>query len=134
MIEKNGTNGGAREKLASLVNGSHDSISTQVLLFLKAIFDANMEPIDLATVEGRPEDREVFLNVVELLRDQEMIMGSLDQIVLTITGLRSLKAASASDFRVALFLGNGLPVLAEHEPTELLISILRAHFEEGPNA
>ena len=131
MIERNGTNGDATDVLASIVNGSNGhSTSEQVLLVLKAVHDANMEPVDATSWVGEQEDQEVIIRVIELLCDEELLTGPLEQIVLTLKGLRTLKAASTKDQRVALFLGSGSRVLDVHHPTALLISILRVHLED----
>lgn len=132
MIEKNGANGDATDLLASIVNGSNgQSISEQVLLVLKAVHDANMEPVDVTSLVREQGDQEVVVRVIGLLRDEELLTGPLEQIVLTLKGLRTLKTASTKDQRVALFLGSGSPVSQVHHPTALFISILRVHFEDG---
>lgn len=131
MIEKNGSNGAARTLLASIVNGNDgDGFSTQVLVYLKALYDANGQPIDPETIEDTTEDRHVFLRVLDMLREQEIITGSSDRVMLTTKGIKSLKAASSNNYRVAQFLQYGKSVLTQHHPTELFISILRTHFEE----
>ncbi|MCP4933504.1 MAG: hypothetical protein GY927_04705 [bacterium] len=131
VIKKNGTNGGVTGAFASIVNADNgESASSQILLCIKALHDAHLEPIDLAIIQGKPEDEQVFIKMVELLREHEFIAGPKGRVLLTTKGFKSLKTASANDYRVRRFLNNGQSVLAQHSPTEIVVSILRAHFDE----
>lgn len=131
MTDNNGSRGAAAKLLTSIVNGNDiNGVNTQVLLFLKALHDANAGPIDPETVEGDPEDRSVFFRVVDMLRGGEFIAGPSDRVLLTTKGITTIKTASSDDYRVAQFFRYGRSVLTQHNPTELVITILRAHFEE----
>ena len=131
MIEKNGTNGGVRGPFLSIVEGDDgNGVSRKLLLCIKAMHDAHLQPVDVTQFKGDQEDQDVFLLMLEMLRSEEFLSGSNEQAVLTSKGLKSLKAAPALDFRVARFFSEGAAVLDEYDPRELLVSILRAHFDQ----
>ena len=132
MVEENGADNAASETLASLLAGGTNSaqISAEILLCLKSLYDANLEPVDLAAVEANAEDRPVFRKVVDFLRDQQFTAGPPDATLLSIKGYKSLRTVAAKDGRVAKFLVVGETALNDSDPMELVIAILRAHFEE----
>ncbi len=131
MINRNGTNDDAIRRFDSIVNGNNGGgVSSQVLLCIKALHDAHLTPVNFDDVVAEPTNEEVFLKLLDMLRDEELLTGPNEKALLTTKGFKSLKISEGKDYRVAQFLNNGQPVLKQYDPNKLLISILRSHFEE----
>ncbi len=131
MVEENGANDGAEETVTSLLSGPDSGkISTLILLCLRDLYEANLQPVDFTTVDVRSEDQGVFLQVVDFLRHQQFTAGPPNSTLLSIKGYKSLRTVASKDGRVAKFLVVGEMALNDSDPVELVMTILRAHFEE----
>ena len=96
MIKRQGTDGGTRGALASIIGGiGGRSASVLVLLCIKKLHDAHLEPVDLA-LDGETKPHEVSRKIVDMLRDQEFFSGPSEQALLTSKGHKSIRTASAN--------------------------------------
>ena len=101
-----------------------EAISRFVLSCVKALHDSHPQPVDVAALATKAEMGPAGDRVLSMLRDFGFISGPSVQTVLTLSGLKSLRTASQSNYKVAQLL-SGQPV---SDPNRVLLAIMRAGF------
>ena len=130
MVPNNGAKGASSESGSITDVIGEQSVSRYVLHCFKSLNDAFPAAVDLTEIKGSRHDIELGGKVFGILRDQEFIAGPDEQTVLTLKGYKSIQAASAFDYRITQFLANGEQAVADYDLHEVLLSFLRAHFQD----
>ncbi len=130
MIRSQGTNDGAMGRFASMIGAESGwGVSMLVLHCIKELHDAHLSPVDL-TEDGETDMYKICLRMIDILRKEGFVAGPDHQALLTSKAHKSVRVASKKYIGVKEYLEQGQAAITRHDPRQILLSILRAHFEE----
>ena len=116
---------GQLTKLADSEDVSSEQLGQLVLLILKALHTAYPETTSLAGVKGPPD---LMGQILRWLRSLHLAAEFEDKHALTLSGFRILTKAARANPMLETYLADTSKAPAS-EPTQLILQVLRAHYE-----
>ena len=106
-----------------------NEIGRHVLLCIRRFWQAFPDPIALSELKTNPPDDTVRKQILAWLVSQKIIVNPDDRFVLTLAGRESIRKALSANRCLAEFFPKGECILDKHNPSELMIMILKTHFD-----
>ena len=107
--------------------------SSQVLLSLRKLWLSYPDSVRLSGEMSNPSHCGAENKTVQLLVSQGVIDKADHEFTLTPKGQKSVQQSIASHQSVSEFFEQGEVVLDRHDPTILLLAIVKTHFISSPN-
>ena len=116
--------------LSSTLPISGDSAASGfVLECIRRLEDCYPDPVDKTSLRSKLDGEKIGCSLIDLLCQSGFLSGKPTQLLLTLSGKRSLMEATAKDPQVAKFLRGDVA----SNPTEVLLSIMKTHFYQHGN-